>query len=101
MAKVGNGRCNPECLHERTGQDGGDCDLVRLSCDESNIGNGRCDAECNRAYHGWDGGDCCDGQLGNPAVNCFDPASLNRCGTQVYISVVMVLVVADMPTITI
>ena len=25
-SKVGNGRCNKECQHERTGNDGGDCD---------------------------------------------------------------------------
>ena len=78
MHKVGNGRCNPECSHERTGQDGGDCDLARNPCDESKLGDGRCDAECNRAYHGWDGGDCCDSHPDNTTANCFDPASPNR-----------------------
>ncbi len=29
--KVGNGRCNEECRHERTGNDGGDCDENRVS----------------------------------------------------------------------
>ena len=28
--KVGNGRCNEECRHERTGNDGGDCDAQRV-----------------------------------------------------------------------
>ena len=30
-SKVGNGRCNEECRHERTGNDGGDCDENRVT----------------------------------------------------------------------
>ena len=80
--KVGNGECNPECQHERTGQDGGDCDDDdddddREACDVQK-GDGHCDLECNRKKHDWDGGDCCDLNATDIALTCFDPDSPNR-----------------------
>ena len=76
--KVGNGRCNPECRHLKTGNDGGDCDLIRMVCDPANIGDGKCDIECNRKYHGWDGGDCCDPNIADTAIYCYNPESSHR-----------------------
>ena len=74
---IGNGECDPECGHSSTGNDGGDCDLVRTECFPEFLGNGRCDSECNKAYHGFDKGDCC---LPGSAtrVQCIDPASTLR-----------------------
>lgn len=76
--KVGNGMCNPECRHERTGNDGGDCDEVATLCEIDNIGNGVCDSSCNRMTHSWDGGDCCDPVRTEVSHTCFDPASPYR-----------------------
>nr|XP_006817135.1 PREDICTED: pappalysin-1-like [Saccoglossus kowalevskii] len=79
ISNVGNGVCDDECRHERTGNDGGDCDEESLKgkCEASKQSNGKCDSDCNNAYHNWDGGDCC---LGNPgeATQCYDPRSSNR-----------------------
>ncbi|XP_077986925.1 pappalysin-1-like [Glandiceps talaboti] len=76
--KIGNGRCNHECRHERTGDDGGDCDVIKYTCEKSKIGDGHCDEECNRGYHGWDGGDCCLPNSAKISTNCYDPKSPHR-----------------------
>lgn len=74
---IGDGICNRECQHERTGLDGGDCDFFHSSCNQTNKGNGKCDYECNKHYHDWDGGDCC-----LPGADthhtCYDPESSYR-----------------------
>ncbi|XP_074655680.1 pappalysin-1-like [Tubulanus polymorphus] len=76
--EVGNGRCNLKCNHPKTGNDGGDCDLMTVPCDGDRIGNGRCDFECNKQYHSWDGGDCCDPNSVDTSKTCFDPTSIHR-----------------------
>ncbi|XP_072015800.1 pappalysin-1-like [Amphiura filiformis] len=75
VSDIGNSRCNEECLHEVTGNDGGDCE-VETDC--SGRDNGRCDMECNKAYHDWDDGDCCDPFITDTNVTCFDPNSAYR-----------------------
>ena len=79
--KVGDDKCQDECRHPATGNDGGDCDQkyggIR-KCDSSKVGNGQCDLECNRYYHRWDGGDCCNPKLTDTAKTCFNPKSPQR-----------------------
>ena len=75
---IGNSRCNIECAHAVTGNDGGDCDEEDSECDSSLLGDGRCDAECNKPYWDWDEGDCCDPSVSNTNLTCFDPLSPNR-----------------------
>ena len=77
-AKVGNGQCNPECLHDSTGGDGGDCDAERIFCDARSKGDGHCDSGCNRAYHDWDGGDCCHTPRPDVKNVCYQPTSPHR-----------------------
>ncbi|XP_071111670.1 pappalysin-1-like [Haliotis cracherodii] len=71
---VGDGNCQAECQHPRTGYDGGDCDSVKVKCNPSKKGNGKCDFECNKAYHDWDSNDCC---LPGPDTHytCFNHTS--------------------------
>ncbi|KAH3797262.1 pappalysin-1-like [Dreissena polymorpha] len=71
---VGNGRCDDECAHSTTGNDGGDCDRVRSECRNDLLGNGVCNPECNKAYHGYDKGDCCLTRVA-ASNTCIDPAS--------------------------
>ncbi|XP_070533029.1 pappalysin-1-like [Ptychodera flava] len=76
---IGDGRCDDQCKHGQTGNDGGDCDTKKTTCQKAQMGNGHCDDECNRYYHGWDGGDCCrPGPFGSSSSRCFDPMSPYR-----------------------
>ncbi|CAH1270963.1 PAPPA [Branchiostoma lanceolatum] len=75
---VGNGVCNPDCKHEVTGNDGGDCDELEQQCQVEMIGDGTCDTSCNRVYHHWDGGDCCNPDWTETYRTCFDPSSPNK-----------------------
>lgn len=77
ITRIGNGYCDTECQHKRTGHDGGDCDLFKHACEGRSIGDGRCDFECNRAYFRWDGGDCCKPGP-NAYKTCIDPSSPYR-----------------------
>lgn len=77
--KIGDGHCNVEyCLHNITGNDGGDCDKPQTRCDPEKRGNGKCDPECNKYYNGWDFGDCCNASITDVYKTCFDPSSPNR-----------------------
>ncbi|XP_078604177.1 pappalysin-1-like isoform X2 [Branchiostoma floridae x Branchiostoma japonicum] len=75
---VGNGVCNPDCKHEVTGNDGGDCDELEQQCQVEMVGDGTCDTSCNRVYHHWDGGDCCNPDTTETYRTCFDPSSPNK-----------------------
>ncbi|KAK3088573.1 hypothetical protein FSP39_020751 [Pinctada imbricata] len=74
---IGDGICNKECVHSRTGYDGGDCEPYVLPCVKSKLGNGVCDPECNKEFHLWDLGDCC-GNDTSSHLSCFDPKSEYR-----------------------
>ncbi|XP_061746548.1 pappalysin-2-like [Nerophis ophidion] len=77
VGKIGNGRCDPECDHPRTGHDGGDC-LRPGPCSTWKRQDGRCHAECNSVLYDYDDGDCCDPQLTHVLTTCFDPHSPHR-----------------------
>lgn len=79
-SKIGDGVCNVEyCMHNITGNDGGDCDDKPLTrCESEKQINGKCDPECNNYYNGWDYGDCCNKSITDVYKTCFDPTSPNR-----------------------
>ncbi|XP_044175227.1 pappalysin-1-like [Acropora millepora] len=79
-SKIGDGVCNAEyCMHNITGNDGGDCDDKPLTrCESEKQNNGKCDPECNNYYNGWDYGDCCNKSITDVYKTCFDPTSPNR-----------------------
>ncbi|ESO86337.1 hypothetical protein LOTGIDRAFT_167151 [Lottia gigantea] len=74
---IGNGQCNEECKHARTGNDGGDCYPIDIACDPVKLGNGQCDYECNRRNYDWDAGDCCI-PGNNTHFTCYNPSSSHR-----------------------
>lgn len=77
--KIGDLICNSDnCMHNITGNDGGDCDQTQVICDPEKRGNGKCDPECNKFYNGWDAGECCNVSITDVYQTCFDPTSPNR-----------------------
>ncbi|KAL4219279.1 hypothetical protein ACF0H5_021860 [Mactra antiquata] len=76
--QIGNGICDPICAHSTTGNDGGDCDLVRSECRKELLGNGQCNNECNKAYHNYDNGDCCKPASKISHKTCIDPENPHR-----------------------
>lgn len=60
------------------GNDGGDCDDLKIRCDVKKCGNGICDLECNKFYNVWDDGDCCNESVIDIYKICFDFSFLNR-----------------------
>uniref|UniRef100_A0A915PK42 Peptidase M43 pregnancy-associated plasma-A domain-containing protein n=1 Tax=Setaria digitata TaxID=48799 RepID=A0A915PK42_9BILA len=62
---IGNKRCDIECRHAITGDDGGDCKI-------------QCDLECNNRENHWDNGDCCTDFAHSDNQFCIDPTSIYR-----------------------
>uniref|UniRef100_H0WYP7 Pappalysin 2 n=1 Tax=Otolemur garnettii TaxID=30611 RepID=H0WYP7_OTOGA len=73
-SKIGNDHCDPECEHQLTGYDGGDCRL-QGRCYSWNRGDGLCHVECNNMLNDFDDGDCCDPEVADVRKTCFDPDS--------------------------
>ena len=65
---LGDKNCDPICMNEACGYDGGDCASVSTdaptyvcTCPPSWIGNNVCDSECNVKACNYDSGDCAVG----------------------------------------
>lgn len=43
---VGNNKCERDCAHEQTGNDGGDCDRIKRKCDRRKIGKKEANNAC-------------------------------------------------------
>ncbi|EJW86679.1 hypothetical protein WUBG_02413 [Wuchereria bancrofti] len=74
---IGNKRCDIECRHAITGDDGGDC-KTQAKCEKWMLGNKQCELECNNRENNWDKGDCCTDFASSDNRFCIDPASIYR-----------------------
>ncbi|EFO20124.2 hypothetical protein LOAG_08369 [Loa loa] len=74
---IGNKRCDIECRHAITGDDGGDC-KIQDKCEKWMLGNKQCELECNNRENNWDKGDCCTDFTFSDNHFCIDPTSIYR-----------------------
>uniref|UniRef100_A0A8R1TRF8 Peptidase_M43 domain-containing protein n=2 Tax=Onchocerca TaxID=6281 RepID=A0A8R1TRF8_ONCVO len=74
---IGNKRCDIECRHAITGDDGGDC-KIQAKCEKWMLGNNHCELECNNRENNWDKGDCCTDFTFSDNQFCIDPTSIYR-----------------------
>uniref|UniRef100_A0A0R3RPL3 LNR domain-containing protein n=1 Tax=Elaeophora elaphi TaxID=1147741 RepID=A0A0R3RPL3_9BILA len=74
---IGNKRCDIECRHAITGDDGGDC-KIQAKCEKWMLGNKQCELECNNRENNWDKGDCCTDFALSDNRFCIDPTSVYR-----------------------
>ncbi|MCP9256817.1 Pappalysin-1 [Dirofilaria immitis] len=74
---IGNKRCDIECRHAITGDDGGDC-KIQAKCEKWMLGNKQCELECNNRENNWDKGDCCTDFAISDNQFCIDPTSIYR-----------------------
>ncbi|VDN02309.1 unnamed protein product [Thelazia callipaeda] len=86
---IGNKRCDIECRHAVTGDDGGDCktqnilSYLKSKCEKWMPGNKHCDLQCNNREHNWDNADCCTNFVDSDNRHCIDPSSVYRlCSVQ-------------------